>query len=462
VDIEELAAAAGDIKKTEQLLTAQPAKLPKWLVDARRGNDGLDLATLKSGTVIVLEDPDRLRRLSGWIKTETLQAKLLSHFGVIYRHWIPERQIVIHGVAAQAVDPLFLMEHGRLFDETSVRAQRVEARTFEVETARGTTGTVSIRASVLPPNFQLADPMQYGKKGAKMNRRWEIMKDYNGLLVCRERRQIDCIPPRWTKFQTYDANVKVEIDFDPELDEFFGMTTAKQQIVIEDEMWEKLQHKGRNGGALVDLVEDLRHRFDDLQKELKAKSENRESKDEARPSIAAMEQSEKFRGSVQEPTPAQQEEAKKNLEEAAKERAETTGRPKEEVLQQLADETLRRRWEIDFAAIAEGPFYRPHRFGEQKKLVINTDHPFYAKIYDAAPEVRAALEVLLLVLAERELEVKDEAEIFYRAERQRWSERLRHALDTLVPEETMVNKAAAVAERMFSAMEPEPARAGDQ
>ncbi len=87
--------------------------------------------------------------------------------------------------------------------------------------------------------------------------------------------------------------------------------------------------------------------------------------------------------------------------------------------------------------------------------MINTDHPFYAKIYEAAPELRAGLEVLLFVLAERELEVKKEAETFYKAERRRWSERLRHALDTLVPEETMVNKAAVVAERMHMAMEAE-------
>jgi len=465
VDIDELAAAAGDIEKTEGLLTARPAKLPAWAIKAVKDDDTLDLATLKAGTVIVFEDLDRLKRLSGWIKAETMRTKLLQHFGVIYRHWIPERQIVVDGVAAQAVDPLFLMEHARFFDETSIRAQRVETRTFEVETPRGTSGTVTIRASVLPPNFQLVDPSPmltklrsggYAIKG-KNNRRWEIMKDYNGLLICRERRQIDCIAPRWTKFQTYDANVKVEIDFDPELDEYFGMTTAKQQVTLDDEMWEKLQQSGRNGGALVDLVEDLRRRRDEMEKDLKAKAENRAGKDSPRPSALAMEQSEKFKGTVPESTPAQQEEAKKNIEDLAAERAEATGQPKEKVIEDLVKETLKRRWEVEFTAIPEGPFYRPVRLGEQKRLVINTDHPFYTKIYDAAPEVRAALEVVLFVLAERELEVKKDAEIFYRAERQRWSERLRHALDTLVPEETMVNKAAAVAERMHMADEAEPA-----
>jgi hypothetical protein len=450
VDIDELAAAAGDIEKTEALLTARPAKLPGWVIKSAKDDDALDLATLRSGTVIVFEDLDRLKRLSGWIKAETMRTKLLQQFGVIYRHWIPERRIVVDGVAVQAVDPLFLLEHARFFDETPIRAQRVEARTFEVETARGTTGTVTIRASVLPPNFQLADPGQYPAKGAKLNRRLEIMKDYNGLQICRERRQIDCIPPRWTKFQNYDANVKLEINFDPELDEYFGITTAKQQIVIDDEMWEKLQHKGKNGGALVDLVDDLRRQFEKLQTELKAKSENRATNDGLRASALAMEQSEKFKGTVPEPTPAQNDEAKKNIEDLAGERAETTGEPKDKVIKELVEETSRRRWEVEFTAIPEGPFYRPVRLGEQKRLVINTDHPFYTKIYEPAPEVRSALEVVLFVFAERELEVKNDAEIFYSAERQRWSERLRHALDTLVPEETMVNKAAVVAERLHS------------
>ena len=461
VDIDELAAAAGDIKKTEELLNPRPAKLPDWLVYKVTGNDGLDLTTLKSGTVIVFEDLDRLRRLSGWIKTESMQTKLLQQFGVIYRHWIPERRIVVGGIAVQAVDPLFLMEHARFFDETPVRARRVKTRTFEVETPRGTTGTVSIRASVLPPNFQLADPSQYGTKGAKLNRRWQIMKDYNGLQICRERRQIDCIQPRWTKFQNYDANLKVEIDFDPELDEYFGITTAKQQIVLDDEMWEKLQHSGKNGGALVDLVNDLRNDFETQQTELKAKSQNRAAEEGPRPSVLAMEQSEKFKGTVPEPTPAQQEEAKKNIEDFAAERAEITGEPKEKVIEKLVEETSKSRWEVEFTPIPEGPFYRPVRLGEQKRLVVNTDHPFYKKIYDAAPEIRAALEVVLFVLAERELEVKKDAEIFYRAERQRWSERLRHALDTLVPEDTMVNKAAAVAERLHIAVEEEPAEAAE-
>lgn len=456
VDIDELAAAASDIKKTEALLTAKQAKLPAWVREGAKDDDRLDVGALVSGTVIVLEEPDRLRSEGGWIKVDSLRTKLLQHFGVIYRYWLPERRIFVDGVATQVVDPLFLMEHGRFFNETPVQAERVETKSIEVTTPRGTKGKISIRASVLPPNFQLVDPVQYGIKGAKNNKRFEIMRDYNGLLICRERRQIDTIAPRWTSYQVFDRNIKIEIDFDPELDEFFGITTAKQQIVIEDEMWEKLQHSGKEGGGLKDLVGDLRGRFEELREELEAKYQNRATKDEPRSSVIAMEASAKYKGASTEPTPVQREEAKRNLEQRATERAELTGEPKEKVLQALVQETTVRRWEVEFAAISEGPFYRPTRLGEQKRLVINTDHPFYSKVYAAAPEARAALEVLLFVLAERELEVKNEAETFYKAERQQWSERLRHALDSLVTQDTLVDRASAMAERMHATLE-EPA-----
>jgi hypothetical protein len=120
----------------------------------------------------------------------------------------------------------------------------------------------------------------------------------------------------------------------------------------------------------------------------------------------------------------------------------------------LKEETEVRRWEVEFAAIPEGPFYRPRRFGEQKRVIINTDHPFYAKVYGAGPKARAALEVLLFVFAERELDSDGDGEAFYKAERQRWSTRLRHALDSLVADETIVDIASAMAEEMHTSAEP--------
>jgi hypothetical protein len=91
----------------------------------------------------------------------------------------------------------------------------------------------------------------------------------------------------------------------------------------------------------------------------------------------------------------------------------------------------------------------------QKQLIINTDHPFHAKLYEVADDiVRGALGVLLFVLAERELECRDEAETSYKAERNRWSERLRHALEQITPSASFADKATAVAEKMYEEREP--------
>jgi hypothetical protein len=451
VDIEALGAAANDVAKTEQLLTAKPATLPDWL---SLSEAKLSLAKLDSGTVVVLEDLDRLRITPAWKKGSTVRAKFMEHLGVIYRHWIPERMIFVDGTAVDVVDPLFLMEHGRFFAETSVRAVPVEARTFEVTSPSGKKGTISIRASHLPANFQLERPGQYKQKGAPNNKRLSIMKEYNGILVCREWRHIDTVTPPWTKFQNFDANTKIEVNFDPALDEHFGLTTAKQQIVISDEMWEKLQHSGKGGGALIELVQDLRGKHEESRTQLAAGAENLAGEELPRPSIVAMQDSEKFKDFVPPETPDQKMEATRNLEQEAAVIATNNRKPVEEVLQDLQKETEGKRWEIQFSSVPEGPFYRPYRLGEQKKVVLNTEHPFYVKLYEPShPDVRSALEVLLFVIAERELESSGDGAVFYKAERQKWSDRLRHALDKLVPDQSMQDKASAMAEAFHMATE---------
>lgn len=460
VDIEELAKASGDPKKTDQLLSSKPAKLPAWIMKINEVIDGkevLNTSKLESGTVIVLEDLDRLRKLPGWITTKFLKEKLLQNFGVIYRHWIPESRIIVDSVPVQPVDPLFLMEHARHFDETPVHAKKVDTRTFEVENEQGEKGTVTIRASFLPPNFQKVDPTKFGR-GGKLNKRHDVMKAYNGLQICRNLRQIDCIQPPWTKFQTYDYNIKIEINFDPELDDFFGVTTSKQQIVIDEQMWDKLKNSGKNAGDLYNLIEDMRKQFKEFEKEIDAKSENQATLEEPRKSAVAMEETEKFKTPLVRPTSVQEEESQRQLEREVTKRVGTTGKPQEEVLKELLEETRKRRWEVEFAAVPEGPFYRPQRLGEQKRIIINTDHPFYTKLYalpSAAKDVKAALEVLLFVIAERELDSTGDAEIFYKSERQKWSERLRHALDSLTTNDTVVNIASSMAENMHMTVSSE-------
>jgi hypothetical protein len=443
VDIGELGKAADDVNRTAELLAPKKSALPKWLVAAE---DKMDLSAIDSGTVIVFEDLDRLRKLPGWKTAKTLREKLLKDLGIIYRFWLPERKIFVDGVQTQPVDPLFLMEHALHYDETEVRSQRVQARTFEVTTSRGTKGTVSIRASILPPNFQLANPDDY-RRGSKTNKRFNIMRMENGLFITRERRQIDCITPRFTKFQNYDLNIRIEIDFDPELDEFFGMTTSKQQIVIDEEMWDLLESRGENGGALKDLVDDMRTAWRGLQTQLKAAAENQSTPEaKPKPSVVAMQRSAKFKAKPSEPTAEQKQESEKTVREEAKRRARVTGKSVEEEAEQVRKQTAEWPFALHFKALSEGPFYLAQRLGEQYVLVINTDHPFYTKLYEPTPAARGGLEILLFMLAERELESSGDRNTFYKSERHYWSERLRRAYDEYVDDQALNDEGSAADE----------------
>lgn len=455
VDLDQLAEAAEDAKKLEKLLEPGPAELPEWVLK-HRTSDGtgadtkqIDVSALQSGTVVVLESLDRLREKAGftkdnnWVTTKVVKGKLLDHFGLIYRHWLHERRIMVDGVRSQAVDPLFLMPEARYYAETSVMAKQAYDHAFEVPAQNGEIGVVRIRAALLPPNFQWVNPNDTARH-PKLAKRHKYMKEQNGLLVCREGRQIDCIQPDWTRYQVYDYNVKIEVDFDPVLDEFFGITTSKQQIVIEDSMWERLKQAGRESGGLYSLIRDMRGEYKRMIEKLDAERETTVTPEQPRPSEIAMEQAEKFRIRRATPTPDKVAEAKKNVEDLVEELVKRTGKPKQVIETEVKQEIDRRRWHVLFDAAVDGPFYWPKRLGNQKQVVINTAHPFYTKVYNQAPEISSALEVLIFVLADGEIDAEGDREEFYRSERvHHWSKMLKDALEKLIDDDTIADRVSA-------------------
>jgi len=390
-----------------------------------------------------------MNELPSWKTSSSISAKLLRHLGVIYRHIIPNTRIFVNDEEVQVVDPLFLMEAGRFYDENKIMAQPVETKSFETETPLGRRGLVKIRASWLPANFQAVDPNMHPQQ-AKTNKRFEIMDDFNGLLMCRAGRQIDCatINP-WTKFTNYDKNIKIELDFDPAIDEFFGITTSKQQIVIREDMFSRLEAAG-----VSKLIIDLRKKFRQSLDELEAKLQQSTATEQPRPSEEAMRNSEKFKTKPANLSPEQIEKANEKLKDEAEKESERTGKPIEQVVEEITKQTKAYPYKVEFQVIPEGPFYRPERIGAQKKLIINTQHRFYTHLYnapDSKPEIQSALEVLLFVLADGELDSKGDFETFYLAARKDWSEGLSNSLKQLDLNDSLRDKSSAKQEEREAA-----------
>jgi hypothetical protein len=439
VDIEALAAMAE---------TGEPVDIPKPTEaeppEFVTGNKWVNVSQLSSGTVILLENLDRMREAPGWTNASAIEPKLMKHIGVIYRHLIPKVRIYVEGAEVQAVDPLFVMEGTRLHDETPVMAQPVEGSSFETESPSGRSGRVRIRASWLPEGFQLANPNT--PVTAKKNDRFAIIKEYNGLMICRAGRQIDCLRANpWTVFQNNDRYVRIEIDFDPELDEFFGITTSKQQITVHDSMWSRLE-----AAELRKLIRDLRDKYEESKAEHAAKIKKLEGDAQRRASEQAMEESEKYKQKTSTMSPDKAGKAKDRQKREAEEEARHTGRPLKDALKDVERQVKARPYMVDFKPLKEGPFYLPERVGPQRRVIVNTEHPFFTHIYDSPnsnPSMQTALEVLLFVLADSELDSDGDFETFYKNARRTWSERLTDALGKLTPADFLADEIASRTER---------------
>lgn len=403
---------------------AEESELPDFV------KEYLGKRELKHGTVILLVNPDRLT--TGFRKPNGFHKSIMQDLGRIYRHLLRNCAIYVNGEKVQAVDPLFLDPAARFYDVgNGVFAEARDELQFEVKAERGQTGRVKFRLSYMSPDFQVsvADGKQVN------NERLKIMSENQAyFIVCRAGRQIDLVQraqfPKdaYNKvLQVYDRNWAVELDFDPVLDEEFGITVNKQQVTISERMWAILDDQG-----VGQMVKGLWDTVSKAKKNAKAAKESTETA--AKESEQIMSESEKFIRKPVKPSPEKETKAKERVEEAAEKKAKETGKQKDEHVLEIVKETQERPYKVMLESKEGAPFFRMEQFGAQKRLYVNTAHPFYPDLYsgpDSTPRVKTALELLLFAIGSCELDATDDMELFYQTERGEWSKRLKIALALL-------------------------------
>jgi hypothetical protein len=390
---------------------AVKAPLPKFVTDALRDRE------LKSGTVIHLIAPDRLT--SGFRRAATFAQKMLEHLGLVYRGVLRRSAIYVNGTRVDPIDPLFLDPNARYYGAADARkAEAQPPSEFSFTNRHGIEGTVRLRYAYMHPLFQRTGdiPTDRGRLG--------VMKDNNAyLIVTRHGRQIDLVTrthfPKTsdnTTIVNYDRNWAIELDFDPALDEEFGITVNKQQVTISEPIWQKLADE-----KLPVIVKGLRSRFKKDTNDLK------DGENEAqRVSERIMQETVKFSTrSKNKPSDKKQQEARENVTAEARKKAEETKQPEETVLENLLEIYSRQPFLIAFESLEGAPFYRVEQYGPQARLWINRRHRFYTDVYGSSDaRIKSALELLLFVLGTCELESEGDRELFYRVERAEWSQRL--------------------------------------
>jgi hypothetical protein len=265
-----------------------------------------------------------------------------------------------------------------------------------------------------------------------MNERLPVADSHNGIVFLRNGREIDVVKPPRRLFSvnaTTDRFWAIEVDFDATLDDEFAMTTAKQQVVPSDRIWDMLVDKAK----IFDAVSSMKTTYKKEAAMIAAVAEERK-----RASIEALEDAAKFRTSKQpQDTPARRKEAEDNLKHEARRRAEQAGVSEEAVERELVAQQEGTTRAVETEDLPGAPFFRCVQRGGQRVLLLNVAHPFYTDLYagpGTSARLRAGLELLLWTLGDAEVDADPESDRrrFYEAERpQVWSPNLRDALVSL-------------------------------
>lgn len=204
-DVDEI--AAGTLTDVPD---ASPATLPAWITEKLP----------KSGTAVVWSKCDRLsaRRI------DTFRERIAADLGRSFRYFLADGvRLMIDGSNVRLIDPLFCRQRADLEGQATEVGQPL---VYEVASPRdaGIVSTIRVRFSFLPLR-------RWSELPVDDKRRVGISKGA-GVSVVRAGREIAY---GWffmgqKRKENYDDWWRCEIQFEPELDELFGVTHSKQGV----------------------------------------------------------------------------------------------------------------------------------------------------------------------------------------------------------------------------------------
>lgn len=326
-----------------------------------------------SGTLVCWSQCDRLenRRVS------TIVRKLEVELGRRFRHFIWQGlRITINGDTLEAFDPLYLHPEA----EISGALLFGEEMRFEVRADPGDprrSGWVCVRFTELPVHA-------WHKLSNDEKRRIGISKGA-GVSIIRCGREVDY---GWFFMgskhrENYDDWWRCEIQFDPILDEAFGITHTKQQARPQ-----------------AHLLEALTPDLEATARALNGRARKAHMAVKARERFSEAERIANERDHLLRPLPRTADPASKALMRELQQSNPT--------LLERGDE--KDRYSIIEHAVKDTSFFTLAHDGDRLVLVLNPDHPFYREIYKPIsegetprdPQLRAKLELLLLAAARSE------------------------------------------------------------
>jgi hypothetical protein len=379
------------------------------------------LADSPSGTIVVWKDCDRLDHGG---KQETLVRALRPTLGRMFRYFlIADFNLTIDGTAVGPIDPLYLMPQTRL-EGDPLAAQHGDTLKFEVPIPGkpGQTSTVEVTLSLLPEEWQVKSGG--GKKGKeKQNRRH--FDSTIGYSFVRARREIDLIKSPYHAKHWTDRWYRVEVRFDPELDEIFGVTHTKQHAKMGkgSSIYERL------GTAIIANVNTL--------KDTIVARGKRAHHDEQARSARAEETVDRVGNRlkpIEELSAKSAADVKEEVRQFVEDRRITTD-ALPEAMSELEERLTKYPVVIEYESLPGAPFYRTKMVGRSVVVLLNTRHQFYDRVYQRleqeSPIGKTCIDLTLMALARSEALASDDAREWYGDQRQEWSQHMKVFLEQI-------------------------------
>lgn len=398
-----------------------------------------------TGTLVLWTKFDE-HRLS-WRGAETTLNHTETLVGRIHRKFIYDGSAAIKLIALEneektfdqdvrVNDPLYLMKDSStpkpfdkepMFENWSKEGNDEE---FEID-IKGESHKVVVRIShatqkTVPEDKSDRGNQPYGKHAAKNL----------GLSIVRAGRELD-LDTGWTsKYDPTDRWWGIEVEFDPALDEIFGVTNNKQSATRFSQMaqvnWkseseggesatefiERIKNEGDPRALLFPIVIHIQNQIPLVRAHIKAQTKGTRSEKgrHDKPSVEDLATTKfKERADTGHKTPEDDKEFGKEERDAFEDDLKDKNYP-DETAKEIADATLKRKRRVVFLTKAMDGyafFNIEHQHGGLTQVVFNTNHPFHEQLIEVLkPEIGDETDSDLL---ERIYSVTDTLELLFAA-----------------------------------------------
>ncbi len=402
----------------------------------REIDDHLDIEEpdKESGTIVVFEEADR----ADFTRAGDARNALISELSRTYRkHLRAGREITVDGTELKPFDPLYRWDDAHNPHDIPTVDSLYYEDSFQMEPHDDDIDgeyTVSVRIAWL----DVEAIRQKDDWSGSWMRKAGLTDENQGFYLVRNGREIGGGLALGLFNRHADKNYfRGEIEFPPELDYYFGITTNKSKFSLKQQIRDKLED------SIDNIPEQIHQKTRDKINEIKAEAE-KESRDKEQTATEKIaEVGDRVLKSRDQLNEDEEEEVKEELEDEKQEKLqeiEESDKLDEEEKEEEKDR-IRREYEgymkypfkITYDTIPDGQFYKVDKKGKQTRVVLNDGHEFFDAYEDATqrPSERIHLDLLLMSAAHAEQLHSDNEDMqTYLTEwRREWSTALRVFLD---------------------------------